>query len=214
MIAAVFISDRGDLYLPGALESFHACQQSQLIDDDNIHVVDDSEHKLGMAGAVKAGWAWALERGADYVLHIEEDFRLYDLPLRAMQWRLDHGFEPFAQVVLKRQPWSDEEKAAGGQMETNPGAYVEDESSDLRVVAGEMVSTISWVEHRTLFSLNPCLIPRRTLELEWTPGNQGAERAITDACLAAGMRFAYYGRKSDPPRCEHVGFQRSAGYRW
>lgn len=200
-VVAAIISDRSpDLYLRGCHDNLN----QYLPVDVRVHVVDDTEHRLGMAGAVRAAWAWALESDADYLLHVEEDFRFIDLPLRAMQFVLDRCPD-LAQVVLKRQPWSDEEKRAGGQMETNPTAYTE---------CAAYGRNVWWVEHSTLFSLNPCLIPRRTLELEWTPGGNGAERAITDACLAAGMRFAYYGKKDDPARCEHVGHIRSAGYRW
>ena len=196
---AVIVSDRPpDLYL----RDCHDNLNQYLPVDVHVHVVDDTEHRLGMAGAVRAAWAWALEQDADYLLHVEEDFRFIDLPLLAMA-RILNTAEHLAQVVLKRQAWSDEEKRAGGQIETNPMAYTQHERHDLR-----------WVEHSTLFSLNPCLIPRRTLELAWEPGGAGAERAITDACLAAGMRFAYYGKVEDPARCEHVGHIRSPGYRW
>ena len=198
---AVIVSDRPpDLYL----RDCHDNLNQYLPVDVHVHVVDDTEHRLGMAGAVRAAWAWALEQDADYLLHVEEDFRFIDLPLRAMQFVLERH-QHLAQVVLKRQPWSDEEKRAGGQMETNPTAYTQ---------YGALGRNVHWVEHSTLFSLNPCLIPRRTLELAWEPGGAGAERAITDACLAAGMRFAYYGKKDDPARCEHVGHIRSPGYRW
>jgi hypothetical protein len=90
-------------------------------------------------------------------------------------------------------------------METNPDAYRQ---------YAKWGHNVWWCEHETLFSLNPCLIPRRTLELAWESGSLGAERAITDACAAVGLRFAYYGKKDDPARCEHVGHQRAAGHRW
>jgi hypothetical protein len=156
-----------------------------------------------MTGAVKAAWQWGYESGFPYLLHIEEDFRFAPaLPLLDMAHILDTNPQ-LAQVVLKRQPWSDVEKRAGGQIETNPAAYTQ---------CGD--GSTHWVEHSTLFSLNPTLIPRRTLELQWEPGGLGAEAAITQACTDAAMRFAYYGKIEDPPLCEHVGYQRSAGYRW
>ena len=200
-VVAVVISDRPrDLYLNDCLDNLFA----YLVADYEVHVVDDTAHEMGMAGAVKDGWQWAVRQNADYLLHIEEDFRLIDLPLRAMRQVLDLN-PHLAQVVLKRQPWSNEERAAGGQIETNPDAYVQREAGGLR-----------WVEHATLFSVNPCLIPRRTLDLEWSPTHPGGvERAITEACEAADMHFAYYGHRTDPPRCEHVGHVRaSTGWRW
>ena len=116
---AVIVSDRPpDLYL----RDCHDNLNQYLPVDVHVHVVDDTEHRLGMAGAVRAAWAWALEQDADYLLHVEEDFRFIDLPLRAMQFVLERH-QHLAQVVLKRQPWSDEEKRAGGQMETNPTVH-------------------------------------------------------------------------------------------
>jgi len=196
-----FISDRGDRYLPECLGSF--CKHAPRV--ASTRVIDDSDHQLGMAGAVQAAWQWALEEDADFLFHVEEDFRFdAHLPLYKMAAILN-AQPHLAQLVLKRQPWSDAEKVAGGQIETNPDAYTQREDA---------WSGLEWVEHETLFSLNPCLIPARTLRLKWASGGLGAERAITDACLAAGMRFGYYGNRYDPPRCEHVGHQRSAGHRW
>jgi hypothetical protein len=198
-VVAAFISDRGDKYLPGCVESF--CTYMPRVEATTV--IDDSEHHMGMAGAVKAAWKWALDENADYLFHVEEDFLFRDrIPLYYMVTIL-RNFPHLAQLVLKRQPWSAEEKQAGGRMQMNPELYKQ-----------RGYAKMSWVEHRWLFSLNPCLIPRRTLELEWEPGDGGAERSITDACLNAGLRFAYYGHRDDPPRCEHVGYQRSAGYRW
>lgn len=200
MIVACFISDRRDLYLSACQKSFWEHVPYGLI--KYFNVVDDRHHELGMAGAAKKAWTWALGIGADYLFHIEEDFVFDDglVPIALMRKVLDDN-PHLAQVVLKRQPWSDAEKAAGGQMETNIGAYTQRDG---------------YVEHDTLFSLNPCLIPRRTLELDWPTGHPGgAERSITEECQAAGMRFAYFGNIEDKPRCSHVGHQRAeSGWRW
>ncbi len=202
MIVAAFISDRGDLYLPGCRASFLEHLEPGIIEQSVV--INDEQHRLGMAGAVRAAWEWALETGADYLFHVEEDF-LFErpIPLLDMAALLDRN-PHLAQVVLKRQPWSDPEKAAGGIIEMNPDAY--HDCFD---------GSFWWTEHETLFSMNPSLIARRTLELEWDVANPGGvERAVTDACHDKGLKFAYYGRKSYRPRCAHVGYQRSAGYRW
>ena len=202
MIVAVIVSDRPqELYLQGCWENVH----QYIPVDMPVHLVDDTEHRLGMAGAVQEGFRVALDAGADYALWVEEDFRFIDLPLRAMQYVLERA--PYlAQVVLKRQPWSEEEKRAGGQMETNPTAYTQ---------CSAYGRNVHWVEHSTLFSLNPCLIPRRTLELGWPSGGLGVgnEAGMTQRCLDVGMRFAYFGKKEDPARCTHVGHIRGSGWR-
>lgn len=200
MIATGVISDRGDLYLPGCIESLNAA--CTIVPR---WVIDDREHRLGMAGAVAASWQLALDDpNVDYLLHVEEDFRFSELPVWDMR-RILESNPDLAQVVLKRQPWSAEEHAAGGQLEVAPGDFTDCTDGELH-----------WVEHERLFSLNPCLIPRRTLELGApvdAPG--GFEAAFTERCLAAGLRFAYFGRREDPPRCEHVGHRRGGdGWRW
>jgi hypothetical protein len=104
-----------------------------------------------------------------------------------------------AQIVLKRQPWSEEEIAAGGQIEAAPEDYTDREG---------------FVEHRRLFSFNPSLVARETLRLALAEPGDGLERGVTDTLLRHGYSFAYWGARDDPPRCEHIGARRSEGYRW
>lgn len=201
MIVAAFISDRGDLYIHDCLASFQEHVDLDLISAHEVF--DDSAHELGMAGNAQAAWDWAVEMDADYLLHIEEDMRfIRDVPLKEMRSILD-THEHLAQVVLKREPWSAEEISAGGQMETAKHLYTQ--CSDAHH---------SWMEHQTLFSMNPCLIPREVLEMGWVPGDKGVEVAITLACHDVGYSFAYYGRRHDPPYVRHVGHIRSQGHRW
>lgn len=193
-----FITDREDLYIQACCESLYDQVDGDLTTG---YVVDDRDHTLGMAGAVRDAWAWALDEDLDYLFHVEEDF-LFTAPFRLddLRWILDHA-PHLAQIVLKRQPWSIEEKAAGGIIEQDPGAYTQ--------CAG-MRHSLTWVEHTKIFSLNPCLIPRRVLELGWPDGN---EAEFTQRCLDNGYRFAFYGHASDPPRVEHVGVVRGEGWR-
>lgn len=195
MIVVVVISDRADQYLPGCVASMAA----HVLGDRTTITVDDRDHHLGMAGAVRHGWQQALDAGADYVLHVEEDFRFLEPIFLGDLVRILDAAPVLAQVVLKRQPWNDIEQAAGGIVEADPDAYEEASAGQLR-----------WTEHRKIFSLNPSLIPRHVLELGWPDGN---EAEFTQRCLDVGHRFAFYGGKLDPPRVEHVGFHRSAGWR-
>jgi len=196
-VALLYVSDRQELYLPGC----RASVEQHLTGWDFELLVDDRDHELGLAGAVQQGWKTALSEGADYVWHLEEDFLLVaDIDISRLQWILDHH-PHLAQVVLKRQPWSPTEQIAGGIIEQDPAMYVE------RRAWGH---NITWTEHHQIFSLNPCLIPRRVLEMGWPAGN---EAEMTDRLIEAGYRFAFYGAKTDPPRCVHVGAERAAGWR-
>lgn len=197
-VGVAFVSDRADLYLPGCLESFSESVPAAGL---SAHVVDDRDHRLGMAGAVREAWEWALDEGVDHLLHLEEDFRFTaPVEIDAMVYVLERA-PHLAQVVLKRQPWSPEEQAAGGIVECHPDDYVE---------CGGWGRHTRWTEHRRIFSLNPCLIPRHVLELGWPDGN---EAEFTRVCLDKGLSFAFYGAKFDPPRVVHVGAERGAGWR-
>lgn len=191
-VGLVVISDRGDLYLPDCLRSLAANVDWPF---GFTTIVDDRDHKLGLAGAVREGWGRALDAGCDYVFHLEEDFRFAGAIALSSLGLILVDAPHLAQVVLKRQPWSQEEQIAGGVIECHPDAYTDEGG---------------WVEHGRYFSLNPSLIPRRVLELGWPDGN---EAEFTEICLAKGYRFAFYGAKSDPPRVIHVGTHRAAGWK-
>ncbi len=202
MIVAAFISDRRDLYLPKCLGSFN--ENVAPLDRIVHHIVDDRDHQLGMAGAVQQAWAWALSTGADFLLHVEEDFLLHrEVPLEDLVTVMDNNPQ-LAQIVLKRQPWSAEEHAAGGIPQLYPDRYEDRETHGIK-----------WLETNWLFSLNPCLIPRRVLELGWPSGGLGVgnESGFTQRCIDAGFSFGMYGTRDDDPMCVHVGAMRGDGWR-
>lgn len=182
--ALVVISDRDDLYLPDCL---------RVLDDFAFPfvqriVVADPHHDMNQNEAVVA--AWSQVGDVDYVFHLEEDFLLHELDIVGMAAVLAANPD-LAHVVLKRQPWSGVELAAGGIIECHPDSYED--------CAG-------FVRHRRFFSLNPSLIPISTVRLGWA----GSEGDMTDRCAAAGLSFAFYGARQDPPRCTHVGEIRGA----
>lgn len=190
-VGLVVISDRGDLYLPDCLASVDEMVETAF---SFRTVVDDRDHHMGMAGAVREGWRRALDAGCDFVFHVEEDFRLLE-PVDIEEVWFGQPSIATAQVVLKRQPWSAEEIAAGGIVECNPDDYTEYEG---------------YTFHERIFSLNPCVVPRRVMELGWPDGN---EAEFTQRCLAADLVFAFLGGKFDPPKVEHVGTRRGDGWR-
>ncbi len=193
VIGCVVVSDRGDLYLPECLRALE--QAASTAPPMRLAVVDDKDHQLGLAGAVKAAWQIALGEYWDYLLHWEEDFLpLGSLPIAEMAEILDAD-QHLAQVVLLRPPFSEEEIRAGGIIENRPDVVHTD-----RTVAGHGI-----VEHDRLFSLNPCLIPRRVLELGWVSN----EEEFTARAKQAGFSFAFYGRT---PLVRHVGVVRGTGW--
>lgn len=173
------------------------------VPDEHV-VVDDSEHDLGFAGAIAEGWrrVAALDTDVDYVFHHEADFLFTQrVEIEAMARVLD-AHPHLAQLVLKRQPWNDQERDAGGIVEMWPDEYVQ------RVHAGHL-----FTEHRLHWSTNPGLYPVGWCQQGW-PQSAGSEQAWTERLVeAADVRFAYWGAKYDPPLVEHIGVERTGrGY--
>lgn len=206
-VGVAFISDRGDLHLPDCRASFREYVLPRLADggaDISTKIVDDRAHELGMAGAVQAAWAWALDEGVDYLLHVEEDFR-FAMELDVLDLvRILRRSPYLAQLCLKRQPWSPEERWAGDIFATWPTEGEE-----------RLQDREGFLVQRRLFSLNPCVIPARVLELGWPSGPLGVgnEAGFTKRCLEQGLWFGYYGARTDPPRVVHVGDTRGEGWK-
>ena len=153
--------------------------------------------RLGIAAGVNSGWDVAASNPhVDYIFWLEEDF-IFDGPvdLEPMLLVLEHN-PHLAQIVLRRQPWSEEEKANGtvGGFENSEPRWWENGSS--------------WTEQTHCFSCNPCLIPRRVFERDFTD-----EVIFGKQLVSEGMKFAFWGTKDDPPRVEHIGVNRSAGWK-
>ena len=161
------------------------------------------DERLGMSGAVRSAWETALRTGADYVFGLEEDWTFNRKIKVDRMIRLLHCEPHLAQVLLKRQPWNDEEIAAGNIIQAYP-----DEHTDHSCPSG------NWVEHRRLFSFNPFIAPRHVLELALAESADTLERGVTDTLLKHDYSFAYYGKRDDEPRCHHIGDVRSQNYRW
>jgi hypothetical protein len=155
--------------------------------------VTPTEPRRGLTGALDTGWREMWHRDVNYVFHVEEDFTFPTPPPVADMIYVLAANPDIAQVVLKRQPWSPEEQAAGGIIECHPDDY--------QPRAG-------WVQHHRIFSLNPCLYPAWVMQY----GAEGAEAGITERLLDAGKSFAFYGHKDDPPRCIHIGARRSPSW--
>lgn len=182
----ILVNDSGDLDYAAELAGRYPEMQQ-------VH----HETRRGLAGAVRSAWDAALANGADFIWHHEDDFLLnQSVDVDVMQEILETS-PMLAQVSLKRQAVNDQEVAAGGFMETNLAAF-----SDRG----------SYVEHRTLFTFNPCLVPSNVARLCLAEPSDGLERGFTDTLLAANYSFGVLGTIQDPPRVHHIGLHRSKGW--
>lgn len=160
-----------------------------------------ADHKLGFHGAIQLGWDNLGE--STWVFHLEDDFDLTPvgtLPIKEMKDVLCNSY-PLAQVALKRQPWNSEEKKAGGIIEMWPDLYEELQ------IANQTVSV-----HDNFFTTNPSLYHHHIAKRGW-PQVSRSEEVFTNELRADGLRFAFWGKKFDPPRVEHIGEHRvGTGY--
>ncbi len=175
-------------------------------DDDYARTLDDSypEFRIvhggrrGLAGAVQAGFDLCLDHDPDYVLWIEEDMLITRmLPVTQAVMVLEAHPE-LAQMCFKREPF-------------DPAEGTDQLAAQCKLAAffGEKAS-YTW--HDSLFSLNPCLIPRRVLELGWPSGPLGVgnEAGMTPILLDQGYVFGSWGHVGDEPYARHLGVRRSA----
>lgn len=168
--------------------------------------------RRGFGGAISAAWAvLAAESTAGHVFHAEGDFtfnRLVDVDEMAAVLTA----RPYlAQMALRRQPWNAQERSAGGVVEQQPDAYTE-------AVDG---SGRRWLEHSLWWTTNPSLYRRDLCAGGWPAGRESEGRygfALRERGLPWGVpgedvRFAFWGKRSDPPWVEHIGAVRAgSGY--
>lgn len=161
--------------------------------------------RRGFGGAIQSAWSQVSRNSATrFVFHLEADFifqRGFDL--EAMARVLDTR-RYLTQLALRRQPWNDAERAAGGIVEQHPDAYV-DASDDL----GH-----EWLEHRLFFTTNPCLYRHELMSRGWPDGAQSEGhfglRLFADDPDA---RSAFWGGRHSGLAVEHIGHTRTGtGY--
>lgn len=160
--------------------------------------------RQGFGGAIRAAWARIQATNCTHVFHLEDDFTFNrQVNVWAMQRVLDtHPY--LAQLALRRQPWNDAERAAGGIVELWPDAYTEvDDAID------------TWLEQRLFFTTNPSLY-RRELTFEAWPLGRGSELGFTHRLLEEGydgmpgeqIHFAYWGARDSGEAVFHIGDER------
>lgn len=162
----------------------------------SLFQVHQNKPKKGFGGAIQEAWK-LINPDTDFVFHLEEDFLFNDsVPLGNMISVLNE-YPDITQIVLKRQSVIKEESDYGGIVEKNPNAYTE-----LTTPYGTLST------HREFYSTNPCLYRRSLLDVGW-PDEQPSELRMTERLLEnPDNKFAFWGKKFDPPFVEHIGHSR------
>jgi hypothetical protein len=161
-----------------------------------------AEH--GYWRAMRAVWSYARHLldyvGATSLFFLEDDFVFHErIDVAELAEVLD-GHPYLTQIALLRQPWFGNEHEHGGlipALEAQGQRFTE-------VTDG----THHWIEHRACFTGNPSLIPARTFQKDWPEGAWSEAQFGRRLFADPEARGAYWGRRTDRPRVEHIGHQR------
>jgi len=164
-------------------------------------LIQHHDRNLGMAAAVQSGFDLALSTSARFVFWLEEDMVLTAAPPVDEAARvLDHN-DWLAQMCFRREPVS------GNPSEAQHGDQLAAICEQAKWSRGDA----GWTSHDFLFSLNPCLIPRRILSLGWDKNN---EAGMTSRLMQEGFLFGSWGRPGDGQSwARHIGDRRGAKWR-
>lgn len=167
--------------------------------------------RRGFGGAIAHAWRQMAARSdADFVFHLEDDFVFRRPVLTGALATILVDRPHIVQMALRRQPWNDEERAAGGIVEQHPGDYVEETSRGYR-----------WLEHRRFWTTNPSLYRMSLARNAAWPSGPHSEGRFGLALLehgspeAAGpdVRFGYWGGRDSGEAVDHIGHSRvGSGY--
>lgn len=219
MITLAVVTDgRDHIYetIPSALEHLKGPITRKVIYDDSgdpinlarlraafptFDVFQHPHGRQGFGGAIRFMWRLLAQGTNPYVMHLEDDFLFNrNIDLIGMADLL-HRRSDIAQVVLRRQPWNAEERAAGGVVEQHPDDYTDEECGPDR-----------YLTHRRFFSTNPCLY-RRSLCFAGWPEDPHSEGKFGAQLRADGFSFAFWEGRDDGPAVEHIGRERvGTGY--
>ena len=213
MITVVVMTDgRGD-YLTrsvASLDRLHGPISVRLIHDDSgdadyaswlwetfgdRYVIHSTGRRQGFAGAMRSAREWVAEHDRNrYVWWHEDDFVLTrDIDLEGMGTVLA-AHPGLAQLALRRQPWNDEERAAGGVIERWPDDF-----------APMTTRGHDWLMHRRWFTTNPSLLPRSVITLEQWPEGANSEGRFGIDLFTRGWVSGFWGSYESGEWCEHIG---------
>lgn len=169
--------------------------------------------RQGCAGAFQQVWSQvAAGTRADYIFIVEQDFEFHrHIDLDAMG-RLLRERPYLAEVALRRQPWNEIEKAAGGIVESHPDWYIDMHDHGM-----------DWLEHGAFFTTNCPLFRTSLLQVPWPAHRPGcySEGTFHQTLMRDGIpgvpgsqvRYAYWGSRDSGTWVEHIGVNRAGtGY--
>lgn len=158
--------------------------------------------RAGFGGAIDRAWKHIADADERFVFHLEDDFEMRRaIDLEAMAAVLDHH-PHIVQMALRRQPWNEQERVAGGIVECWPDQYRDCEWRGHQ-----------WLEHRLFFTTNPSLYRTSLCAKGWPTGLR-SERAFSNIVFSdLDAVSAFWGARDSGKAVHHVGDQRvGVGY--
>lgn len=153
--------------------------------------------RLGFGGAINRAWTEVAKGTESYVYHLEDDFiHNRPVPLPKMVDVLEQ-YPHILQLVLRRQPWNDAEKAAGGICEQWP-----DEYTDMEWLGN------SWLEHRLFVSSNPSLWRMSDVKDGWPTIDKSEAIYSARAFVNPTTVGAFWGKRDSGEWVTHIGNDR------
>lgn len=212
--------------IPSALASLSGPITDRVIHDDSgdpdyrawladqfptFTLIGAQSGRSGFGGAIASAWAWLVANSStQFVFHLEDDFifnRIVNLEAMAdVLVRHSH----ITQMALRRQPWNDDERAAGGIVEQHPDDY--------REVAGlhgyPVGDHLAWLEHRRFFTTNPSLYRTELCRRGWpTASNSEGRFSIDLFAHDPLLRSGFWGARDSGEWVTHIGRDRvGSGY--
>lgn len=158
--------------------------------------------RQGFGGAIRTAWSYLAAGDEDHVFHLEDDF-VFNRTVRLDDMALVLDNYPYLiQLALRRQPWNEEERAAGGIVESHPDDFAE-----------MTWNGHTWLEHRRFFTTNPCLYRRSLCTEQWPDGEHSEGRFGQRLIERPSARFGYWGARASGEWVAHVGHERvGVGY--
>ena len=158
--------------------------------------------RAGFGGAIQRAWRHVRDLPVSYVFHIEDDFTFNrTVDMTGMASVLEQ--RPYLQqLALRRQPWNDAERAAGGVVERHPDDYTE--ATD---------GTHRWLEHRRFWTTNPSLYRRELCERKWPDGAHSEGRFGIEQFRDPDAVSGFWGSRDSGEWVHHIGHERvGTGY--
>jgi hypothetical protein len=165
----------------------------------SFQVMWNPKGRQGFGGAIRSAWSHLGHIPEKYVFHLEDDFTFNrGVPLEELALVLN-GNPHLVQLALRRQPWNDTERAAGGVVESRPDEYTE-RSNDYGM---------RWLEHRLFFTTNPSLYRTDLIRKHpWPRGPQSEGRFGLELTKSPKVRFGFWGSRDSGEWVTHIGRER------